>query len=269
MASSSTNCLTSLSKLHAIQKIAFANLSWRRLNRKTAIYNKARIPVRGYMCFSAEASLSIGALLIPMGGYCIVQAIKRDPSYLPLSAMPLAFGIQQICEGIVWNGIEQGNTQLVARGSLGFLAFALTFWPFWVPFSMSVSENRITQKRILWLLAIFGASFGLYLYIPLLLNPDWLTTKISGRSIQYDISILPTFKMIPSLVWHLAYIAGVTIPFALTLNRQLRIYGTLIGISALISHILFWRAFFSVWCFFAAGISAYLIYVFHNLPPRR
>ena len=55
------------------------------------------------MCFSASASFTAAAFLIPTGGYCVYSAIElKRFHYLALALIPIFFGVQQAIEGGVW-----------------------------------------------------------------------------------------------------------------------------------------------------------------------
>src|SRR2546430_366407 len=98
------------------------------------------------MCFSAQASFAAAAFLLPGGVYCAGVAILRRPAYLPLAVVPFVFSVQQFCEGFVWIGLDRGDAGLVTTAALAFLAFALGFWPFWVPFCVLFLEPRRTVR---------------------------------------------------------------------------------------------------------------------------
>ena len=85
------------------------------------------------MCFSAEASFAVGAVLLPAGIYCAKTALRKGRRYLGLAAIPFFFAAQQFCEGVAWMGLRRDDPNLTQAGSLGFLFFALAFWPFWIP----------------------------------------------------------------------------------------------------------------------------------------
>src|SRR5438093_8369040 len=94
------------------------------------------------MCFSAEVSFTVAAVLLPAGVYCTSVAARKRPACLPLAIIPIVLSLQQFAEGQVWVGLARGENALVRVSSLAFLAAALGFWPFWVPFSMLFLENR-------------------------------------------------------------------------------------------------------------------------------
>jgi hypothetical protein len=94
------------------------------------------------MCFSAEASVAAGVALLPAGAFAIATALRKDRAYLPLAALPLLFGVQQLCEAGVWIGLERGEPGLVRLATLAFLFFAIAFWPFWIPLVAACIEGR-------------------------------------------------------------------------------------------------------------------------------
>src|SRR5437660_880334 len=57
------------------------------------------------MCFSAEASFGVSAVLLPAGLYCVRAAARKNPAYLPLALFPVLCSVQQFFEGLVWVGL--------------------------------------------------------------------------------------------------------------------------------------------------------------------
>src|ERR1700722_772357 len=136
------------------------------------------------MCFSPEASFAAGAALLPAGIYCTQAAVRKDPRFVPLALVPIAFGAQQISEGFVWLGLNNDNTALVQQSSVVFLFFAIAFWPIWIPLSLAIAESRRRRQIALALLAIVGLAW-LWLYLPMAVDPSkWFTTEIVKHSIR-------------------------------------------------------------------------------------
>ena len=69
------------------------------------------------MCYSPEISTFTGANLLLAGVYCTTKAVKNNHRYIPLSIIPGAFGIQQLCEGLVWLGIYENKPNLSLAGA--------------------------------------------------------------------------------------------------------------------------------------------------------
>lgn len=221
------------------------------------------------MCVSAEASFGLTGVLIPVGIYCLKSAAQRDRRLLPISALPLLFGIQQFCEGVVWIGLGRGDVKLTRLAALGFLFFALTFWLFWIPFSSVFLEPRRKFKLYLGLCALLGLAGGLILFVPIALNSADLQITLDHHSIRYDYADPPALALAPQEFWHLLYVAVVAAPLFLSKNTTLLWFSTGLVVSAVISHVYFFYAFASIWCFFAALLSLYLCYLFHTWPQRQ
>jgi hypothetical protein len=219
------------------------------------------------MCLSAEASFGVGALLVPASVYCVRAALRKDVAYLPLAAVPLLFAAQQLAEGLVWVGIGRGDSLLVQRASLAFLYFALAFWPFWIPFCALFIERRFLQRSLLLIITLSSLLWCAVFYVPLLLETErYLTTQLVHHSIQYHYTDLPVYQYVPQNLLRLLYFATIAIPLLLCSVGTDKIFGALLGTSALLSQLIFWYAFVSVWCFFAAVLALYLCYAFYKLP---
>ncbi len=226
------------------------------------------------MCFSPEASFGVGTALLPAGVYCTQAAVRKDPRFVPLALVPIAFGLQQISEGFVWLGLHDDNQTLVQQASVVFLFFALAFWPCWIPLSMAMAESRRRQQITLAVLAIVGlAYFGLFL--PLALDPPrWLTTKVVQHSILYEVRDLPGFALLPRLVWRFGYLVIICVSLGMGRfdpggKRWANLSGgILVAVLFAVSYGLYWYAFLSVWCFFAAFLSLLLCGAFYRLPVR-
>lgn len=222
--------------------------------------------IESNMCFSAEASFSVGVALLPAGAYCIYKSINKNHAYLGFSATPLLFGMQQLSEGFGWLGLRDDDAPSIKSASLFFLFFAFAVWPFWISFSTWLIETRPIAKRVLAALWMIGLTFGLFLFVPILINSaEWLTTSSSNHSLRYDIQALPAFRILPDWLWQCVYATVVISPLIIVKTRELRIFGILIGVSAIVSHVAYSYAFVSIWCAFSAIQSAYLVWFFAKI----
>lgn len=217
------------------------------------------------MCFSAIASFTASALLIPTGLYCRHIVQQRDRRYQPLATIPLLFGIQQTCEGFVWLGLQHNNPTLSHVSALLFLAFSHGCWLIWVPWSVTQCEPHPIKKRLGYSLLAIGAVFALSLQLPFWSSPQTFAPQILRGSIDYQ-TVLWWDAWISRDWLHLIYAAIVVAPLTLTETAGLRGLALLIAISAGITHLTARYAFVSIWCFWAALLSLYLGVILHHLP---
>lgn len=217
------------------------------------------------MCFSAEASFGLSAVLLPAGAYCVRSAVAQDRRLLGLAALPLVFGVQQFCEGWVWTGLGRDDLHLARTAAIPFLYFALAFWPFWVPLYALLMNGDPRKRWVLAVLTALGFVGGLLLYIPVVLHPDLLVVTVRHHSVSYDITHSAVYRLMPVAWWQGLYLAVVALPVILAPARGFTLFGVMLIAAAVVSHAFYWYAFASVWCFFAAVLSLYLCYLFRRL----
>lgn len=220
------------------------------------------------MCFSATASFAAGTVLVPAGIYCLTSAWRKQRSSLPLAAVPLCFGIQQISEGFVWHGLTHNEPEMARSAAYVFLFFALAFWPFWFPFISAVSDTRPQARRWFTGMAIAASAWFWVLFYPVVTGPiSNLSIEIVHHSIRYDISNLPVNQEVPRPLLRMLYFLCVAVPLATGSGKRSRWPGILFAGSAILAAIIFEHAFVSVWCFFAAWLSGYLCWYFWVMEP--
>lgn len=225
------------------------------------------------MCFSAEASFGASAALLPVGVYCVTRSARTDRRFVPMGMVPIAFGVQQAAEGCVWLGLNRGQPDLVTPAAVAYLFFALAFWPIWTSFCLLLPESRRFAKVSLGVLLALSPVW-LWLYAPLAVDPErWLSTQVTHHSIAYEFNELPAFQLAPPEYWRICYLAFVCLPLLVARpgsggNLMRLAAGVLVAALFAISAMVYWYAFISVWCFFAAIVSVLLGLAFRQLPAR-
>lgn len=221
------------------------------------------------MCFSADASLITAGVLIPMGAYSVATALRKSLTHIPLATVPTIFGLQQCFEAGVWRGLEHNDEALVENSALAFLFFAIAFWPAWMPFSAAVLEPRPVWRRLFFMIAGVGLIMGSTLYARAASHyDDWLKVSIAGHAIKYSFVHMPERYTAVGETWQVLYFVAVCVPLVLSRDGKVRLLGIAITASAAIAHALFWYAFASVWCFFAAVLSVQICHMMYVLPQR-
>ncbi|MEM7795774.1 MAG: DUF6629 family protein [Cyanobacteria bacterium P01_C01_bin.118] len=216
------------------------------------------------MCFSAAASFTATALLIPAGLYACKLANDTDLRYLPLALIPCIFGIQQGFEGVEWLALKHHQPDIAHLAALSFLAFSHGFWLIWLPLAVFALEQRLWAKKILLTVTLLGALFGLSLYGSFLLSPDMFAVTTNHGSIDYQTRLIYD-QLFPRAVSRLIYMVIVLGPLWLSELPQLKIAGGFMALALVATYWFYNYAFVSVWCFFAAILSGYLIYCLHSI----
>jgi hypothetical protein len=206
------------------------------------------------MCFSAEASFA-GGVLISAIGIAVVTKIHKPSQYL-FASIPLFFGIQQFTEGILWLTIpnpEYLGIQKIA--TYIFLVMADVLWPFIIPLAVLLMEENARKKKTIRLFLYTGLSVSLYYSCCLLfLN---VTPEIMGYHIKYD-SNFPKLISIPVFI---LYLVAIITPLFISSIQRTHLLGILMFFSCLVTAIFFTQYLTSVWCFFAALISAVIFWI--------
>jgi len=211
------------------------------------------------MCFSAEVSfISSGALAIT-GVFCIQKSLKVK-NYFLLALTPFLFALQQFLEGFVWIEFNHHNYFLLNIFSIAYLFFAFFFWIVWFPI-VAYSLESIKWKKIFFLgLILIGVIFGLYLWLPVLLadGPRQLVeTNICGKSLCYN---LASGGYLPVLIRESIYVL-LGLLYLLCSDVLFKKFWVIVMLSAAITIIIHVFAWTSVWCFFSAIASLYIIYL--------
>jgi len=212
------------------------------------------------MCFSANASLAtaIGTGAIGILALSRAQRIRE----FPLAAIPLIFAVQQTAEGLLWLDLAaHGPTPLVSPLANIFAAVALSLWPSYAPLSVALTEENRERRLAMWALFAIGALLSTYGLWGLAAHPYGVC--IAGHSLLYSNGTsYPPIAMA-------AYIACTCLPFILSTHTALRWFGLIVVVGLIVSSVLYYSGFFSVWCFFAAGGSLVIYGHFSRLKSAR
>ena len=221
------------------------------------------------MCFSESVSFAAGGLLLAGGGYASRRAWTTNKKYLPVALMPIFAGLQQFTEGFVWSGMTAGDPLTLLWSALGFIFFTWFMWPFWIPLAVYVLEPAESRrKHLFWVSSLVGLGFGLTLYVPHLINPEWINVSVNRGSLAYEGTMLLDFMM-PRWSTNTLYLALIILPPLLSRYRHVKYFGlTLIGV--VVVDVLFLRyAYISFFCLLAGLATLHLIYIIARNKCRR
>lgn len=213
------------------------------------------------MCFSAEVSYSASAILVATGIVAIRSARGLPLPYMLLAVVPVLFGIQQGFEGRVWQEVDAGRAEDAVVFAQGFHLFSHFLWLWWLPLCSYLLEPIRIRKRIFLGLCLFGAFAGGLVYFNILIHPEWMTVSVKHASIIYDISSPYRGTMHVPIPASALYALIVLVPLLWSSHKHIRVFGVMITLSMVLASLSYGYAFVSVWCFFAAVLSLYLIYM--------
>ena len=217
------------------------------------------------MCFSATVSYSTAAVLVTTGTYAFHHARRLPLPYWLLALVPVFFGMQQGFEGRVWQEIDAARASAAVPFALGFHFFSHFLWLWWFPLCSALLEQGKVRRRVFLGLGIFGALAGGLVYFTILLHPDWMSVAVRQHSIIYTVT--SSYRSPISLPFpeSALYALVVLVPLLFSSHRHIRIFGVLVAVSMVLASLAYGYAFVSVWCFFAAAISLYLVYMIRSL----
>lgn len=224
------------------------------------------------MCFSATVSYSAAAVLATTGVYAVQQARRlQNPYWILWALVPLFFGLQQTFEGRVWQALAAGNANATVPFALGFHFFSHFLWLWWLPLCSYLVEpgqaNQIgkLRQRVMIGCALFGAFAGTLVYTVMFLHPEWMSVAVRGHSIIYDFSAPYRSPIDLPITPMMLYGLTILLPLFCSSHRLIRIFGVLVVLSMALAGGAYNAAFVSVWCFFAALLSLYIVYMIRQL----
>lgn len=217
------------------------------------------------MCFSSGASFTAAALLLPAGlASGLACARSGRPELLPLALSPLLFGLQQGLEGLVWLGLDGvGPAAMIRFAALGYLFFAYGFWPAWMPWcALRAHRGDAGIGARPWLRACLaiGLALGLWLWLPLLLQPWRIQPAVLLGNLTYN-TRSPLLTVLNLAQGGLLYGLLITVPLLLAGPVRLRAFALALALAYGLAWLAYRHAFVSTWCFFSAALSLVLLWV--------
>lgn len=206
------------------------------------------------MCFSATASFSAGAVLLGLGTLTL-KSVRR-PRELLFAAIPLLFAIQQLSEGVIWLTFRYEAPQLNAVMTHVYSFFSHVLWPVYVPLAVLLIEPPGRRRQALLALVATGGAVGAYLLYVLVAFP--VVSRPIGQHIEY---VSPHFF---AAVVMTLYLLSTTVSPILSTHRMVKVFGILALLSFGAVYFFYAIWFISVWCFFAALLSA-VVYLHFGL----
>jgi hypothetical protein len=205
------------------------------------------------MCFSATASFTAGAYLLGLGTLTLRWVRRRRE--LPFAAIPLLFAIQQLSEGVIWLTFSREAPLLNTVMTHVYSFFSHVLWPVYVPVAVLLIEPPGRRRQALFVFSAAGIAVGAYLFYFLLAFP--IVSRPIGQHIEY---VSPHFYAAVAMT---LYLMSTTVSLLLSTHRTVKAYGVLALLSFGAAYWFYTTWFISVWCFFAALLSAVVFLHFY------
>jgi hypothetical protein len=198
------------------------------------------------MCYSAEASFAASGVLA--AGSIVISRLPKEKANIPLSLIPAIFAAHQFSEGLVWLNQDGILPDTYKFGALYiYVLIAYIFWPIFIPFSAYLIEANKRRRIIILICQVVGLWVGFTLLNTIINDP--LQVSADCCSLSYSVYVSGATAGL--------YLVAVSLPFLISSRRTLVFFGTAIALTciaaALVTSI---TSLPSVWCFFAALLSA-------------
>jgi hypothetical protein len=208
------------------------------------------------MCFSATASFTAGIGLVVVGVVTTRRASRRTE--FPFALIPFLFGAQQLIEGMLW--LTFPDKAPLANSLLTYIysAFSHVLWPLYIPIAVLLIEPVSWRRQALFGILIVGAAVGLYLLYFLVRLP--IVAQVEEGHVNY---ISPHFYVNTALG---LYVLATCVSLLFSSHRAARYFGIAAIVSFIAAYAFYATWLISVWCFFAAALSAIVLLHFTRRP---
>jgi hypothetical protein len=211
--------------------------------------------VEGLVCFSASANFIGGGVLGAIGVATIIEVKHRRE--LLFAAMPCLFAVHQITEGFVWLGLDHKLPPIVAHDAgAAFLLYAMGLLPFLLPLGVLLIEPTRDRRRRMLGFSTLGAVLSVYLLWGLIAYP--LQVYASRHGIVYLNQISNT-TMVAIL-----YVTATCGALFFSGFRELVLLAWLNFVGLLVVMVVRRYEFTSIWCAYAAVVSAIIYFFFRR-----
>ena len=201
------------------------------------------------MCYSATASFSAGVFLLGIGTLTLRSAMAaHQPQALPFAAIPMLFAVQQLIEGVIWLSFRVDAPLLNSVMTHVYSFFSHVLWPVYVPVAVLLMEPAGWRRRGLITFGAAGAAVSAYLLLVLVAFP--IISRPTGQHIEY---VSPHFFAAITMT---LYLLSTAVSPLLSSHRMVVVFGALALLSFGAAYAFYATWFISVWCFFAALLSA-------------
>ena len=206
------------------------------------------------MCFSATASFGASTVLLTIGTLSIIKSENIPQRFL--ATIPLIFSVQQFAEGLVWISLTNRNYYYLHDVFMYvFLVFAEVVWPIFFPLSIVLLEKDPKRRKVLLGCLVIGTLTGVYLFFCLIFY------KADAFIVNYHIRYDQNFPMADIKWGGLMYFIATILSTYVSSVKSMKIFGSVMLLSYIVTRVFYGYYFISVWCFFGAILSFLLLFI--------
>ena len=200
------------------------------------------------MCFSPQADLIGGAVICGVGVDAI-RHVDRRGSHIALATLPVVFGAHQMVEAVVWFSLQGHVSHGLGRSALWvYLVVAFVVLPIFVPIAVAAIEPSRWRRRLAISLAIVGTVVGGVLLAAMARGP--MTVAMRPYHLAYSV------RLGDGGVFVGLYVLATCGAALLSSDRRIVAFGVANLVAVAVIAQLTIDGFASVWCAWAAVISA-------------
>lgn len=210
------------------------------------------------MCFSVEADVVAGAVLLPMAVVSLREV--RQARELPFASLPLLFALHQLAEAVIWATYDV-HAVSEPRGQVAvwvYVGFALVVLPTLFPLSVLLLEPQGDRLRVVPFAAL-GAALSLVYAVEAFSAP--VTVVVHPHALEYATGLSHGGFLA------VAYVVAVIGPAVLSGYRSVVAFGWVNLAGLVVVAVVYQDAFASLWCVYAA-LTSTLVMV-HMIRRRR
>jgi len=200
------------------------------------------------VCFSPQADL-VGGAVISGIGVDALRHVDRRASHVALASLPVLFGAHQLVEAVVWFSLQGHLSHGLGRGALWvYLGVAFVVLPIFVPIAVAAIEPSRWRRRLATSLAVVGTVVGAVLLAAMVRGP--MTVAMRPYHLAYGVRLSDGWAVA------VAYVLATCGAALLSSDRRIVIFGVANLVAVALIARLTIDGFASVWCAWAAVISA-------------
>lgn len=200
------------------------------------------------MCFSPQADLVGGAVICGIGVDAL-RHVDRRPSHVGLASLPVVFGAHQLVESVLWFSLQGHLSNGLGRSALWvYLVVAFVVLPMFVPIAVAAIEPSRWRRLFAASLAIVGTVVGGVLLAAMVRGP--MTVAMRPYHLAYSVHLGDGGVFVG------LYVLATCGAALLSSDRRIVIFGVANLVAVAVIAQLTIDGFASVWCAWAAVISA-------------